>query len=458
MPKIQSVNPSNYEILGEVEISTFEEIKQKVQLSKLAQKEWSFLSLEKRVEILRSALDDLKAKKDEFVLLESQEMGMVLTDAKLDFDAIMDYAYWYLNNSQKYLSPEISFESDTEIHQVIYEPIGVSAVIVPWNLPIVNLIWGTIQSLVAGNTVVLKHSEECILCAKFLDDIFTKQLPSNVFSQVYGDGKVGQSLIEQDVDMISFTGSTKTGKYLYEYAGKKFIKAVVELGGSAPGIVFQDADLDVAIENICFNRLFNQGQCCDALKRLIVHESIFEEVVTKIADIFKNKKIGSSQDPSTEIGPLVANRQVETLISQVEDAKNKGGNIVAGGNSLQSTLNGAYFEPTLITNISYNMRVWTEEVFGPVLPVVKFTTEAEAIALANDTSYGLGAYIYSQNQELTQRVAKQIQTGMISVNGISYLQPSNPFGGYKSSGIGRQHGKYGFQEVTQVKVIARQKK
>lgn len=457
MSKIQSINPSTYEILGELEASTTEEIKQKVHLAKLAQKEWAALALEKRVEVLKLAIEDLKAKKDEFGLLESREMGMVLGDALFDFDAAMDYATWYLDNAVNYLSPETTFESETEIHQVFYEAIGVSAVIIPWNFPLSNLIWGTIQSLLAGNATVLKHSEECVLCAKFIEEIFVKHLPKDVFSQVYGDGKVGQILIEQDIDMISFTGSTKTGKYLYEYAGSKFIKAVVELGGSAAGIIFEDVDLDLAVENVILNRLFNQGQCCDGLKRLLVHESVFDEVVDKIAAVFKSKKIGNSQDPSTEIGPLAAKRQLETLISQVVDAKNKGCNIVTGGNSLESTLGGAYFEPTLITNITTNMQIWSEEVFGPVLPVVKFKTEEEAIALANDTIYGLGGYVYTENQELAKRVARQIKTGMISINGVTYLQPCNPFGGNKSSGIGRQHGKYGFGEVTQVKVVARQK-
>ena len=222
-------------------------------------------------------------------LLESKEMCMPINEALLDFDGTLDYANWYFENAKKYLDPETTFEDDKEIHQVFYEPIGVSAVIIPWNFPFASVIWGVLQSLIAGNAVVLKHSEECPLCGKFIEDVFTKHLPKGVFGEVYGDGEVGKILVQQDINMIAFTGSTKTGKFLYETAGNKFIKAVMELGGSAPGIIFEDADIDLAVENVCFNRLLNQGQCCDGLKRLIVHESVFEEVVEKISSIFSAK-------------------------------------------------------------------------------------------------------------------------------------------------------------------------
>jgi acyl-CoA reductase-like NAD-dependent aldehyde dehydrogenase len=457
MAKLQSINPSNYQILGEVEISHTADIKEKVQLARKTQPAWRDLGLTKRVELLRKVMETFKEKKEEMALLESREMGMPINEALLDFDGTLDYANWYFENAKKYLDPETTFEDDKEIHQVFYEPVGVSAVIIPWNFPFASVIWGVLQSLIAGNAVVLKHSEECPLCGKFIEDIFSKHLPKGVFDEVYGDGEVGKILVQQDINMIAFTGSTKTGKFLYETAGNKFIKAVMELGGSAPGIIFEDADIDLAVENVCFNRLLNQGQCCDGLKRLIVHESVFEEVVEKISSIFSAKKIGNAEDNKTEIGPLVAKRQLDLLVSQVEEAKVKCATVITGGNLLEEKLGGAFFEPTVLTNISHDMRVWTEEVFGPVLPIVKFKTEPEAIEFANQTSYGLGAYVFTGDQERADRVAKAIQTGMVSVNGTNYIMPFNPFGGYKNSGLGREHGKYGFREVTQVKIVARNK-
>ena len=299
MAKLQSINPSNYEVLGEVEVSTPKEIADKVQLARGAQKEWRSLGVAARVSILRKAFDEFKSRKEELALLMSKEMGMPIADARQGFegpDGALSYASWYFENAEKYLSPETTFEDDKEIHQVFYEPIGVAAVIIPWNFPFANFVWGCVQSLIAGNTVVLKHSEECPLSGKFIEDVMSCHVSKGVFNEVYGDGEVGKLLVERNIDMIAFTGSTKTGKYLYEVAGRKFIKAVMELGGSAPGIIFEDANIDLAVGNVCFNRLYNQGQCCDGLKRLIVHESVYEDVVQKVAANFSAKKIGNAED------------------------------------------------------------------------------------------------------------------------------------------------------------------
>jgi len=457
MSKLKSINPSNYRVLGEVDVSSPQDIENKIGLARNAQKKWGDLGVLKRVQLLRKAIEEFKSRKSEFTLLESREMGMPINEAITDFDATLDYANWYFDNAEKYLSPETTFEDDKEIHRVFYEPIGVAAVIIPWNFPFAAFVWAALQSLIAGNTIVLKHSEEVPLCGKFIEDIFSSHLPKGVFNEVYGNGEVGKLLAQQDINMIAFTGSTKTGKFLYEIAAKKFIKAVMELGGSAPGIIFSDADIDVAVENVCFNRLLNAGQCCDGLKRLIVEEGILDRTVEKIASFFSNKKIGDAEEKSTEIGPLGAKRQLDCLVSQVEDAKIKGAKIVIGGSSLEQKLGGAFFEPTVLTDVTKDMRVWKEEVFGPVLPIVKFKTEEEAIRLANQTTYGLGAYVFTSDREKADRVAGSIETGMVSVNGINYCQPFNPFGGYKNSGFGRENGKWGFREVTQIKIVAKNK-
>jgi len=457
MQQLKSINPSNYQVLGTVEISNLQEIENKVKLAQNVQQEWENLGIEKRVALLRKAMAELKSRKAEFILLESREMGMPISEARADFDATADYAHWYFENANQYLSPETTLENEKEIHQVFYEPVGVSAVIIPWNFPLANFVWGALQSLIAGNAVVLKHSEEIPLCGKLIEDIFSRPLSKGVLGEVYGAGEVGKLLVQQEIKMIAFTGSTRTGKFLYETAGKRFIKAVMELGGSAPGIIFADADLDLSVESVVSERLLNAGQCCDGLKRLMVQENILAEVVQKIASLFSAKKIGLAEKESTEIGPLVAKRQLELLSAQVEDAKAKGAKVMAGGNSLEQKLGGAFFEPTVLTDISPEMRVWKEEVFGPVLPIVKFKTEQEAIELANQTAYGLGSYVFTQDQERAARVAGFVKTGMVSINGTNYLRPFNPFGGYKNSGFGRQHGQYGFHEVTQVKIVAKNK-
>lgn len=457
MSKLQSINPSNYQILGEVDVLSPEDVKNKVEFARKAKEQWKNFSISRRINFLQKAIEELKSRKSEFILLESREMGMPINEAAMDFDAALEYANWYFDNAEKYLSPEITFENDKEIHQVFYEPIGICAVIIPWNFPLANFIWGAFQSLIVGNVIVLKHSEEVPLCGKFIEDIFSKYLPKGVLNEVYGDGEIGKFLVEQDISMIAFTGSAKVGKYLYEIAGKKFIKATMELGGSAPGIIFDDADIDLAVENICNLRLLNAGQCCDGLKRLLVQESIFDEVVHKISAVFSAKRVGNAEEKNTEMGPLVSRKQLDLLASQVDDAKTKGAKIVTGGNSLEEKFGGAFFEPTVLTNITNEMRVWNEEVFGPVLPIVKFKTEEDAVRLANETIYGLGAYIFTENKEKSERVANLIEAGMVGINGTNYIVPCNPFGGYKNSGFGREHGKYGFHEVTQVKVVAKNK-
>lgn len=458
MDKLISINPSNYQEIGRVEISTSEEIKQKVALAYKVKQTWRELGVKKRVGLLKEVFEEVKSRKEEIALLKSKEMGMPITDALVDVDGDLEYANWYFENAEKYLSPEVTFESETEVHRVVYEPIGVAALIIPWNFPLANFVWGGLQSLICGNVVILKHSEEVPLCAKLIEEIMSNHnLPDGVFSVVYGAGDVGQILVNENIDLITFTGSTKVGKQLYELAGKKFIKATMELGGSAPGIIFEDADLDIAVESVCFNRLLNQGQCCDGLKRLIVHKSIFDEVIDKLKIVFEKKKIGDAQNKDTQIGPLVAKRQLDLLVAQVEDATNKGAEVVTGGNSLEKELGGAFFQPTILKNVTSDMSVWNEEVFGPVLPVMTFKTEEEAIKLANETVYGLGSYLYAKDKGVVERVSNALQAGMVSVNGVNYVMPFNPFGGYKASGFGREHGKYGFHELTQIKVIAKDK-
>ncbi|MEK7556700.1 MAG: aldehyde dehydrogenase family protein, partial [Patescibacteria group bacterium] len=292
---------------------------------------------------------------------------------------------------------------------------------------------------------------------KAIEEVTAKSpLPDGVFNEVYGDGKVGSYLARQNINSISFTGSTAVGKPLYKIAAEKLIHVCLELGGSAPGIIFEDAELEGAVDGLYFSRFGNCGQACDALKRLIVHESRFDEVVNRFKEYLEARKVGDPQDESTEVGPLVAKRQLRLLAAQVRDAIRKGAGVATGGKAPKG-LKGAYFLPTLLTAVTPNMRVWQEEVFGPVLPVVSFKTEEEAIQLANDTKYGLGSYIFTKDKDRAARVAGMLEAGMVSVNNVTYLQPSSPFGGYKQSGIGREHGKFGFSDVSQVKVVATEK-
>lgn len=454
--KIVSLNPSkNYELIGEIDPSTRQEIDQAIINAHKAQPAWSRLSVSERVAFLERTYQGFIQRRDDIRSIIAQEMGMPVTIVNYEIDAGLRYLRGYLDYAQEWLAPEVVYEDSHEIHYLYCEPRGVAGASAPWNYPFSNFIWAVMQNLVVGNTVVFKHSEECIFTSKLFDEIMRNaQLPQGVFTTIYGTGiEAGDYLMNSNIDLIWFTGSTGVGKHIYQVAAKKLIPAVLELGGSAPGIVFEDADLATTIESIYISRFVNSGQTCDALKRLIVHESLFDTVVNALKQVVASKKVGPADDPTTDIGPLVAERQVIALEDQVNDALEKGAKVIIGAQR-PNGLQGAYYAPTILTQITPDMKVWKEEVFGPVLPIVSFTTEQQAIALANDTIYGLGGYVYTQNSKRALEVSKALQTGNVSVNAANYVIPQDPFGGYKQSGIGREHGKSGLRELTSVKVIA----
>ena len=454
---IKSLNPSNQSLLGEVTESTEVEIKQKVAASRLALTGWKELGIEGRVKHLRKVVEDFHKRDQEFAELSSKEMGMPISQSIHDVHGAIEYFEWYLDNAQKYLSPEVVYEDDTAIHEVHYEPVGVVAAITPWNFPASNFVWMCGQNLLVGNTVVFKDSEEVPLCGKLIEEVFSQSgLPEGVFSEVYGKGNVGDFLVHQDIDMICFTGSTATGQALYKIGAERFIRVFLELGGSAPGIIFEDADIDKTIDTIYANRFDNCGQICDGLKRLIVHESKYDEVVEKLKKKLEEVVIGDSSDEKTDIGPLVSEKQLQALQVQVADAKEKGAKVLFE-KKVPLGLKGSFYTPTLLGNINPEMKVWIEEVFGPVLPIITFKDESQAIRMANHTKYGLGGYVFTESKERFERVATQIQTGMVQMNNVGYVQPPTPFGGCKASGIGREHGKFGFHELSNIKAITKEK-
>ncbi len=438
--------------------SSAKEIHTKVALARNTATFWGHLSVSERISYLQPLLDIFTKNKELLGSLTTKAIGMPISVRNLiEIDPGLDFFAWYLKNSEQYLTPETTFEDATTIHQVHYEPMGVAAVISPWNFPFLNFIWNVMPNLIVGNTVVFKHSKACQKVEQKLEE-YTRisKMPEGLLSFVYGDGSVGECLAEEDIDLISYTGSTKVGQHLYEIAAKKLIKIVLELGGSAPGIVFEDANIDQAIESIYFSRFIHSGQICDGLKRLIVHTSRFEEMIQKLTAYLSTKKVGDPTDPKTDIGPLISKESAETIQAQVTDANDKGATIAVGGASYTNTY-GSFFPPTILTNVTTSMRVWKEEVFGPVLPVIAFNTEEEAVILANDTIYGLGAYIYTADLNRAKRVSRQIRSGMVSINTAYYLRPENPWGGYKKSGLGRGNGKFGLHDLCQIKVVASEK-
>jgi len=458
MSSIQSLNPAkNFEVVGEVPMSTVEEVHAKVMAARKAFPIWKAMPLSQRLEILGKLRDQFISNRQKLAELMTAEMGMPITQTLFTVDRAVSYMNWSLENAERVLMPEVTYEDDHEIHEILFEPYGVAACISPWNFPASNFVWACFQALCVGNTVVFKNSEDVQLFAVEIENMAKEAgFPEGVFNVIYGDGKVAQAMIADDINLISFTGSTKVGELLYKQAAEKFIPVVLELGGSDPGLIFGDADIDQAIGAIYAGRFTNCGQVCQSMKRVIVHESRFDEVVTKLSNLLMGKKLGDPMLPTTDLGPLVSQKQLDTLLGQVQDAVDKGAKIICGGKQ-PAGLKGAYFEPTILTDVTPDMRVWSEEVFGPVLPIVSFSTYDEGIAKANDTIYGLSSNIFSSDPEIIRRAVSDIQAGMVRVNGVNSGRPSNIFGGYKRSGLGRENGAYGFHDVTQKKMVARPK-
>ncbi len=458
MKKIVSTNPGrNYEVIGEVIASTNSEIKKKVDDANNVKQKWSDLGIKKRIEIVNKAYLAYKADEKQIAELITKEVGTPITECRSEVNWNWSYVNWFIKNVESAIGEEITFEDKTSLHKILYEPIGTTAVITPWNLPFDLFIWGVLPNLLVGNTVVYKASEECILTGKFLEEISSRVgFPNGVLSFIHGDAEEGMYLTEQDIDLIWFTGSTEVGKKIYQLSGVKFIRSVLEMGGSNPAVVFKDADIDLSVNSILSSRFMFCGQTCDADKRLIVHESKYEEFVEKFVEKVKSLVFGDPEDKNTQIGPLVSKKQLDLLISQVDDAKRKGAKVLTGGEITQN-FEGAYYYPTILTNIRKTMRVWKEEVFGPVLPIITFTSEEEAISLANDTLYGLGSDIYSEDKKKLLKVAEKLKAGNVTFNGCNHFKPFNPFGGYKNSGMGREHGIVGFRELCQIKTISMNK-
>lgn len=457
MTKLVSTNPANNLVIDQVYISSSSEITEKVSLAHTAKKAWKELGVHKRVELLNVLLNAFKKHAQEIGELITLEIGKTTNEVQEDFSWDFDYFERFLNDGPSYIEDEITVNEGQTIHRIVYEPKGVVACIVPWNFPFANFVWSVIPNLIVGNTVIFKHSEECPLVGQKIDEIIQNvgNLPEGVFSQIYGGSDVGWELANQDLDLIWFTGSTIVGKKLNTLAGSKQIKTVLEMGGSNPAIVFPDADLNLVIPKIYKGRFTNCGQVCDAIKRVIVHYDIYEKLVDQLTKYIANITLGDPTLETTQLGPLAAMRQLELLESQVNDSVKKGAKVITGG-SRPLNLAGAYYLPTILTNVDRNMRVWREEIFGPVLPIMPFYNEQEAIMLANDTIYGLGAAIYTQDLQLARRVAADIDAGFIDINEGNHWRQCNPFGGFKASGMGCEHGRHGFQELCRFKIIAQE--
>ena len=434
--KITTVNPYSQEQLGEYEEYDDHRIDGILLGLKEAQKEWG-KHMDRRIDYFRSVLKpNLMHKKEELARLMTEEMGKPITQSLSEIDKCIRLVDYAIEDYPHFLEPE-TMRTEGKKTYVRFDPLGTVLLIMPWNFPLWQVMRGAVPAMLAGNAVVLKHASIVTGTSLMIEDTFSSELFKSV---IVSGSRVGKLIPK--VDGVSLTGSSGAGKSVAQEAGRNLKKVVLELGGSDPFIVLKSANVHEAAENAVFARMQNNGQSCIASKRFIVHENVFEEFADEIAGKFSSVRIGDPLDKSTFLGPLSSMEQTRTVRSQIENLSG------LGKVSSFGEYTGGIVPPT-IAQISGK---YDEEVFGPVAILNRFSTDQEAIQLANETPFGLGASIWGDSGE-AERIVPEIEAGMVFVNKIVASDPRVPFGGVKQSGIGRELSKFGTREFTNIKTV-----
>jgi acyl-CoA reductase-like NAD-dependent aldehyde dehydrogenase len=393
----------------------------------------------------------MRKNREDYARIVTEEMGKPVRQSLAEIEKCAWVCDYYADHAEVFLRDELI---PTEFRKsfVSFEPLGVIASIMPWNFPFWQVMRFAVPALTAGNVGVLKHSSVCLGSALKLQEAFADAgFPENVFQAVIGDYRVGEALVQADIDAVSVTGSINTGRRVAGLASQGLKKFVLELGGSDPFVVLEDADLNQTAAMATQSRLLNTGQSCIAAKRFIVVKEVADRFTKLFVDNTNDEVVGDPLDPKTTVGPLVRDSQRKTLAKQVDDARDKGGRILTGGKSLDGA--GFFYEPTIISGVNHEMDIVREEVFGPAAPIIVVNSAEEAILEANNSEFGLGASIWTNNLERGIDLARKVESGIVSVNEMVRSDPRLPFGGIKKSGIGRELSEFGIKEFVNIKSI-----
>jgi len=446
----KTINPATEEPIAEYETMPGEAVFELLAGCEAAYQNWRNLSITERIPYVRKLAEVLRNNKEKYAKLITIEMGKPITESRAEIEKCAWTAEVYADNADAWLE-DLVVAADGKAHYVIHQPFGVILSIMPWNFPFWQALRFGIPTLIAGNVSMLKHSNTVPQCALAIEEAFLKAgFPEGVFRTILVDHDTVAELIASDIIKgVSFTGSTEAGAQVAKLAGRYLKKVVLELGGSDPFIVLEDADIEFSVKNAVLGRNINTGQSCIAAKRFIVLEKIAEQFSTRFAELTAALKVGDPIDELTQVGPLVNARALENLETQVNDAMGKGATVLTGGKRV--TRKGYFYEPTVITNTTPAMKVLTEEVFGPVAPVIVAKDEAESIKMANSSEFGLGGSVWTRDVDRGERIAREIETGAVFVNSITKSDPRMPFGGVKKSGIGRELAQFGLKEFVNIK-------
>jgi gamma-glutamyl-gamma-aminobutyraldehyde dehydrogenase len=452
-----SINPANQSVLAEVAAGDATDIDRAVAAARAAFNKgvWSEETPQNRKAVLLKLADLIRANLDELALLDSMDMGKPVEDAAaVDVPGSAAFFQWYAEAIDK-IYDEIAPTGKGNLALITKEPLGVVGAVVPWNFPLDMATWKGAAALAAGNSVVLKPAEQSPLSALRLAELAMEAgLPEGVFNVVTGYGETaGKALgLHGDVDCLAFTGSTPIGKMFQQYAGQSNMKQVwLETGGKSPNLVFADADdLDAAASMAAFGIFFNQGEVCSANSRLLVERSIHKEFLDRMISHAAAYQPGDPLNPSSKMGAIVSKEQHDRIMSMIEEGRGYA-DCVTGGNAIQVDGKGYFVEPTIFNDVPPASQLAKEEIFGPVLSVIPFDSEDEAVAMANDSIYGLAASVWTGSLSRAHRVSRRLHAGTVSVNTVDALSPMTPFGGFKQSGYGRDLSLHALDKYTALK-------
>jgi len=449
---IDVINSTTEEVMGRIPEGTPEDVDRAVKAARAAFENWSSTPVEERASYLQRIAERLGARISEIASIIAAEVGMPLPLAT----AVQAGLPAMVMDSYANIVSEFTFEEVIGNSTVVREPVGVVGCITPWNYPLHQVVAKVAPAIAAGCTVVLKPSEVAPLTAFILAEVMDEVgLPAGVFNLVSGYGPVvGEAIAShKDVDMVSFTGSTRAGKRVSELASQSVKRVALELGGKSASVVLDDADFEKAVRSTVNSCYFNSGQTCSAHTRLLVPKDRHDEAVSIAKGAAERFTLGDPQEGRSKLGPLVSEAQRERVRNYIRKGVEEGASLVTGGAEAPDGLEKGYFvRPTVFANVTSDMTIAREEIFGPVLSIIPYTDEDEAVRIANDTVYGLAGGVWSSDTERAKSVARRLRTGQVDINGGSFNTMA-PFGGYKQSGNGRELGKYGLEEFLEVKSL-----
>lgn len=450
-------NPATGELLAEVPSLSADEVRGAIAGAQRAQAQWAARTAADRGRVLRAWHDLVLANAEDLARLMTLEQGKPLTEARGEIKFAASFIDWFAEEGKRTYGEVIPSPSADKRLFVIKQPIGVCAAITPWNFPAAMVTRKAAPALAAGCAMIIKPAEDTPLTALALASLAERAgIPAGILQIVTGDPREigGVLTASPDIRKLSFTGSTEVGRLLMAQSAPTIKRLSLELGGNAPFIVFDDADLDAAVEGAMISKYRNSGQTCVCANRLLVQSGIYEAFVQKLSEKVAELKVGNGVEDGVQQGPLINRDALDHAVELVEDAKRRGARVMIGGEA--HALGRTFFQPTVLSDVTLDMRVAREEIFAPVAPVVRFETEAEAIARANDTEYGLAAYLYTQDMARAWRVGEALEYGMVGLNAGLISNEVAPFGGVKQSGLGREGSHHGIDEYIELKYLCLQ--